>query len=188
VGQSEIGLRLENVDNVILRNCNIVTFNQGLYLKNVTNSLIEDNSFLKNRIGIRMINAYENIIERNDDKSLQVAVSSINSKFNTIIHENKNIERSFCEVNACNEYKDMNVCQKGDFYCSKKCTPKNDPDCGPIINETVTPVKNIIEEVEQVQQITLKTERPKIPLSTKLIIFIIAYFATFAILHYTKKR
>src|SRR5574341_859731 len=104
VGESEIGIKAENVDHITIKNCNIVTFTQGIYLKNVTNSLIEENAILKNRIGIRMLDSYENIIRENSDKSFQFAVSSINSKFNVVMLGNKEIERTFCEVNACNEF------------------------------------------------------------------------------------
>lgn len=200
VGQSEIGLKVVNSNNLTLRNCNIVTFTQGLYLKNVTNSLIEDNSLLKNRIGIRLLDAFENSIKNNNDKSFQVAVSAINSKYNYIIHNNKDIKRAFCAVNACNQYKDMNVCEAGDFYCSKKCTPATDPDCGKVVvpeveNEPVKTVDELIEEVMQEveskqtpKNFTLTRETFPVPFNTKILVYILFYFLTFAILKYTKKR
>lgn len=155
-GQSEIGVRVENADNVTIKNCNIVTFTQGVYLKNVTNSLIEENGFLKNNIGLRLLDSYENIIRDNNDKSFQFAVSAISSKFNVVMLGNKNVERSFCEVNACNEEREMNVCETGDFYCSKKCTAQTDADCAtdqpkPVVEkqDAVEKAKQIIENAEK---------------------------------------
>ncbi len=149
-GQSEIGVRVENADNVTLRNCNIVTFTQGLYLKNVTNSLIEENGFLKNNIGLRLLDSYENIIRDNNDKSFQFAVSAISSKFNVVMLGNKNVERTFCEVNACNEVREMNVCEAGDFYCSKKCTAQTDADCATNQPKPIIEQKNAAEEAKKI--------------------------------------
>lgn len=203
VEQSEIGLRLENIDGVTIKNCNILTFNQGIYLKNVTNSLIEDNAILKNRIGIRMLDSYENTIRDNSDKSFQVAVSAINSKYNVVMLGNKEIERAFCEVNACNEFRDMNVCESGDFYCSKKCTPESDADCAPIIaapsleppKEPEKTVEQLVEEVkkeiegkpvEKPEEIA--AEKPKLPSITKFIIYAILYAITFVGIQFIKKK
>jgi len=202
VGQSEIGVLAENVDGITIKNCNIVTFNQGLYLKNVTNSLIEDNAFLKNRIGIRMLDSYENVIRDNSDKSFQLAVSAISSKYNTVILGNKDIERAFCEVNACNEHRDMNVCESGDFYCSKRCSAQTDSDCGtvsspvPEVKEPVKSADEIIEEAEKEVEKELAgdeaqplvVEKQKLSLSAKLLIYIILYVIAFIILQKLKKR
>ncbi len=200
-GESEIGLKLDSVNNVTVRNCNILTFNQGLYLKNVTNSLIEDNAFLKNRIGIRMLDSYENIIRDNSDKSHQLAVSAINSKYNIVMLGNKNVERGFCEVNACNEFRDMNPCESGDFYCSKKCAAENDDDCKtPAIKEPekVELKEDIVAKLEEEVRRELEEQPvemtfvPKNGLSilTQLFIYIIAYLLAFTGLQFYlyKKR
>ena len=201
VGESEIGIKLENVDNVQLTNCNILTFNQGIYLKNVTNSVIEKNAVLKNRIGIRLLDSYENVIRDNNDKSFQLAVSAINSKYNIVVFGNKNVERGFCEVNACNEYRDMNACEAGDFYCSKKCTPETDADCGAPVSEPeeLQPepgktVEELIEEAKQeVQQTPIASpeevvKTKKLPIGTKLFIYVVLYIITFIVLRTLKKR
>src|SRR5574342_431785 len=156
VGESEIGVRAENVDGITIRNCNILTFTQGLYLKNVTNSLIENNAFLKNRIGIRLLDSYENTIRDNNDKRFQFAVSAISSKFNVVMLGNKEIERAFCEVNACNEFRDMNPCEAGDSYCSSKCTPQTDADCA---KPTPAPVVEKVNATEKVEQIIEQTKK-----------------------------
>ncbi len=199
LGQSEIGLRLENVDGVTVKNCNVITFNQGIYLKNVTNSLIEDNAVLKNRIGIRLLDSFENTIRDNNDKSYQLAVSAINSKYNIVIIGNKEIERSFCEVNACNEFRDMNVCESGDFYCSKKCSAGTDADCAPVvkIKEEAPPepsksVEEIIEEVkEEVEKPQPKEmtffEKQGLSLITKFSIYIVLYVIAFIVIQKQKR-
>jgi parallel beta-helix repeat protein len=156
VGEGEIGVRAENVKGITIRNCNIVTFTQGLYLKNVTNSLIEKNGFLKNRIGVRMLDSYENTIRDNNDKSFQLAVSAISSKYNIVMLGNKEIERQFCEVNACNEAREMNVCESGDFYCSKKCNPQNDADCASAPAPPAVEKENATEKVEKIIEETKK--------------------------------
>ncbi len=206
VGESEIGLRLENVDNVVVRNCNIVTFSQGLYLKNVTNSLIEDNAFLKNRIGVRLLDSFENTFRDNSDKSFQVAVSAINSKYNIVMLGNKEIERAFCEVNACNEFRDMNVCESGDFYCSQKCSFETDSDCAkpaapslePSKEPEKTPVERVEELIEEAEREVKQelAEQPKgmtfvpkqkLPFGTKIIVYAILYAIAFIVIR-TKKR
>ena len=200
VGQSEFGVRIENVDDVTLKNCNILTFTQGLYLKNVTNSLIEKNGFLKNRIGVRMLDSFENVLRDNNDKSHQVAVSAINSKFNVVMLGNKEIERSFCEVNACNKYRDMNVCESGDFYCSKKCTSETDADCAVPTAVTIPeePEKSVEEKIEEFEE-EVRKEVPaaemkndavidkKLSFSTKILIYVLIYIVGFAIVKVVRR-
>lgn len=195
VGQSEIGLRLENVDNVTVRNCNVLTFTQGIYLKNVTNSLIEKNAVLKNRIGIRMLDSFENVIRDNSDKSFQLAVSAINSKYNIVMFGNKDVERNFCDFNACNEYRDMNPCEAGDFYCSKKCSAETDADCAPAVApvKEKVPVKSAEEIVEQAEKevkeelaepekpVEKKVEKPVLSFTAKLFVYVVLYFVAFII-------
>lgn len=201
VGESEFGVRIENVNNVTLKNCNIITFTQGLYLKNVTNSLIEKNGFLKNRIGVRMLDSFENVLRDNNDKSHQVAVSAINSKFNVVMLGNKEIERSFCEVNACNEFRDMNVCESGDFYCSRKCSPQTDSDCSSPLPQTVSvpePEKSVEEHIKELEK-EVKKEIPvaeekeesivrKLSFSTKILIYVLIYIVGFVAIKLIKKR
>ncbi|MBS3147988.1 right-handed parallel beta-helix repeat-containing protein [Candidatus Woesearchaeota archaeon] len=207
LGQSEIGIRVENAKNFTLRNCNLMTFNQGLYLKNVTHSLIEDNAFLKNRVGIRLLESYENVMQDNSDKSYQVPVSAISSKFNIVMLGNRDIERSFCEVNACNEYRDMNVCVSGDFYCSDRCNSGNDDDCvgaTPATADEITgsvvekvDVETRIAELEQeVKEIVAQKEVPagpvradsSVPLGAKLLFYAALYFVAFIASFLFKKK
>lgn len=197
-GVSEIGIRIENADNVVLRNCNVVTFNQGLYLKNVTNSLVENNAFLKNNIGIRLLDSFENTIRGNNDKSFQLAVSAINSKYNVVIVGNKNIERAFCDENACNEHRDMRVCVSGDFYCSKKCSPETDSDCVSRASSNFSVKKNLSVNIasgdaeenlhlnESVDSAVSSSAR-QIPFLFKFIIYLVLYLAVFFALRLVKK-
>ncbi len=127
--KSEVGITVEDVSNVTVRNCNIATFNIAILMKNATFSLIEDNALLKGRIGIRMIDSYENLIRDNVDKSTVKAISAINSMFNTVMLNNKNIDQGFCEVNSCNKQIDFNPCVNDDFYCSVNCNYSVDSDC-----------------------------------------------------------
>jgi len=204
-GESEIGVRLENAVNVTLERCNILTFNQGLYMKNVSFSTIRDNAFLKNRIGIRMLNSFENVIDDNSDKSHQLAVSAINSKYNVVKLGNKNVERDFCAVNSCNEVREMDVCEDGDFYCSPSCGASQDSDCGsspssredelisdvvefrqpetlvrmrnPAVGAAVASGKN-----QSVQQIPLDDEPREfveLPLPAKFMIYVVLYLVAF---------
>ena len=192
-GESEIGIRVEHATNITLTNCNILTYNQALYLKNVTNSLIEDNAFLKNRIGIRMLDSYENVIRDNNDKSHEQAVSAITSKFNIVMLSNKNLERGFCEVNACNEFRDMNPCESDDFYCSVKCSAETDEDCKapePVVLEEVESAEDIVERIEkevreelppQATEMTV-VEKRGISWQTQALIYVIAYVFVFFVI------
>ncbi|MBI4146754.1 right-handed parallel beta-helix repeat-containing protein [Candidatus Woesearchaeota archaeon] len=211
LGQSEIGVRVDNATNITIRKCNVVTFNQGLYLKNVTSSLVEDNAFLKNRIGIRMLDSFENVIRDNGDKSYQFAVSAINSKYNVVMLDNKNVERAFCEENACNKFREMNVCEAGDFYCSPKCSPVTDADCGlkttdyqlqttnysPPADALKTtdyklptdngqsPVGAVVQE-SAVGQDILEVEQRKLSWPAKLLVYVLLYLVTLAVLRVVK--
>jgi hypothetical protein len=118
-----------------------------------------------------------------------------------VILGNKDIERAFCEVNACNEHRDMNVCESNDFYCSKKCSAQTDSDCGtaspvPEIKEPVKSADEIIEEAKKEVEKELAEEQPeelvvekeKLSLSTKLLIYIILYVVAFIVLRRITKR
>ncbi|HLC33031.1 MAG TPA: NosD domain-containing protein [Candidatus Nanoarchaeia archaeon] len=180
-----VGIKIENADNVTVRNCHILTFDQGMLLKNVTNSLIEDNGLLKNRIGIRMIESYENTIRKNNDRSHQLAISAVSSKFNVVMFGNRDIDRAFCEVNACNRERDMQVCENGDFYCSARCSPANDDDCGsanatqpaPQLPAATALASQEIEHPAKTDLIAPETtsEERHVPLATKIIIYLFAY-------------
>lgn len=197
--ESDVGVRVEHADNVTVRECIVITFDQGLLLKNVTNSLVVDNSFLKNRIGIRMIDAFENVVRDNNDKSHEVPVSAVNSMFNVVMLGNRKVSREFCEVNACNEVREMDVCVSGDFYCSDKCTGETDEDCRPIVVEDVVgPQKSVDELVAEAQE---KAERSvakgevvavgaverAIPWPIKILIYSVLYLIAFVIVR-AKKR
>ncbi len=205
-GESEIGVRLENARNVTLEKCNILTFNQGLYMKNVTFSTIRDNAFLKNRIGIRMLDAFENVITDNSDKSNQLAVSAINSKYNVVKLGNKNVERDFCEVNACNAAREMNKCESGDFYCSPSCSASEDDDCGtaPIPDilefkepETLVAMRNPVVGASVARQQNESVQAPKavdderefveLPLPAKFAVYVVLYLIAFVGLLVWKK-
>lgn len=127
-GHSDIGVRVENATNVTIRNCNIMTFDEGIYLKRVVYSAIEDNNLLKNRIGIRLLESNENILRGNNDKSNEFALSSIASQFNVIDISNKRVEGDFCKYNSCNG-EPVSPCVSGDYYCSKFCDSDSDSDC-----------------------------------------------------------
>jgi len=150
LGVSESGIVVENVKNVTIRNCQVLTFRQGLYLKNVTHSLIEKNNFFKNKVGVRMFYAYENVLRDNNDKSLEVPVSAIMSKYNTVLLGNKDIDRSFCSMNACNEVKSFDLCESGDFYCSPLCV-ETDLDCQDPVSQIIPP--DIVEEESSDEEI-----------------------------------
>ncbi len=123
------GITIANHKNITITQCNIATYNVGVYITNSSQIHLYDNALLKNDIGVRMYNAYENLIEKHNDKSNLKPVSALVSKYNTIILGNKNIDKAFCETNACNTNKDMNPCENNDFYCSPRCTPETDSDC-----------------------------------------------------------
>ncbi len=125
------GIIINNANDVTVKNCNIINYKVGIYVKESNRNHIYQNLLLKNKIGIRLLQSFENKFEKNADKSHLKPISSIASKFNTLWLTNKNIEKSFCEVNLCNTEGEMNPCADGDFYCSPKCNYDNDDDCKP---------------------------------------------------------
>ncbi len=205
LGVSESGIVVENVKNVTIRNCQVLTFRQGLYLKNVTSSLFEKNNFFKNKVGVRMFYAYENVLRDNNDKSLEVPVSAIMSKYNTVLLGNKDIERSFCEVNACNEVRNFDLCESGDFYCSPSCV-ESDADCqSPVDVSRLTP-KNIVEEnssneeikedivLEQnvqspivEKEVQVMTDKRSVPFLAQIILYIAGYVLAFVGLRFFRR-
>lgn len=156
--QEKIGITIADRKNVTITRCNVLTFNVGVFISNSTNVHLYDNALLKNDVGLRLYNSYENLIEKHNDKSNLKPVSALSSKFNIVMLGNKNIDRAFCKVNACNTYKDMNPCEDNDFYCSEKCSPETDNDCKKI--EKAKEVKEIIEEEEPIEEEKIK-ETPK---------------------------
>lgn len=199
VGQSDVGVRIVDASNVTVRDCNILTFDQGVLLKNVTHSLIEENAVLKNRIGMRLIDAYENVIQDNADKSHQMPVSAVNSKFNVVMLGNRPIDHEFCEVNACNAFRDMPVCVSGDFYCSEKCSFETDDDCpapaAPVEEREIDherQVERLIEEAEAGVENKIvvpesSEETRKVPLPVKVFLYVLAYALAFIVLRLKKR-
>jgi|GEM_PF-2640012 len=205
-GVSNIGILVENVKNVTIRNCQVLTFAQGLFLKNVTHSLFEKNNLFKNNVGVRMLYSYENVLRDNNDKSLTVPVSAIMSKFNTVLLGNKDIDRTFCEVNACNKPKEFNLCEEGDFYCSPSCL-NIDADCSSSI---ISPNSSDVEEksgdkeikteigseefakentssLEQKKEVQVMTKKEGMPLLVKLALYFGAYILAFFALRLFKR-
>jgi parallel beta-helix repeat protein len=195
LGVSESGIIVENVKNITIRNCQVLTFRQGLYLKNVTHSLIEKNNFFKNKVGVRMFYAYENVLRDNNDKSLEVPVSAIMSKYNTVLLGNKDIDRSFCAMNACNEVKSFDLCESGDFYCSPSCV-ETDLDCqAPVdISEAAASVEEVSggEEIKEEiileqsvqspiieKEVQVMTDKRNVPLLVQIVLYLAGYVLAF---------
>jgi len=205
-GTSEIGILIENVKNVTIRNCQVLTFAQGLFLKNVTHSLFEKNNFFKNNVGVRMLYSYENMLRDNNDKSLTVPVSAIMSKFNVVLLGNKEIDRTFCEVNACNKPAEFDLCEEGDFYCSPSCVGI-DADCSPsVTSPTIDPnveagsgdkeikteiasddfAKEASGSLEQKKEVQVMTKRD-VPLLIEFVLYFSAYVLAFFALRLFKR-
>ena len=201
----EQGFLIENRKNITIRNCNVVTFRIGISLKNTTHSVIEKNSLLKNDIGILMFDAYENIIKNNADKSLKTPVSAITSKFNTVILTNKNLEKTFCEVNSCNELKEINPCVNDDFYCSERCTYESDNDCPGKEAEEAKPElqtksyedieKEVLGEIKGADNISetnkdekLNITKKNIPWWSEALVYVFVYFKGFLIVQYHRYK
>jgi parallel beta-helix repeat protein len=196
----KIGIKIENRKNVTVTRCNILTFNVGVFISNSSNIHLYDNALLKNDVGVRMYNSYENLIEKHNDKSNLKPVSALNSKFNTVILGNKNIDRDFCEENACNTDKDMNPCVDADFYCSSRCTPETDSDCRkkiekitaaapveetPEVQEEIIEEENIVEEGNLTDSPKEKTKNSRQILAYVLFYFI--GFLAFQFIRYVKR-
>lgn len=165
--QEGTGITIENRKNVVLQNCNLITFHVGIYIKNSSFITIDETALLKNRIGIRMMNAYENKIINIADKSTQTPLSMITSKFNTF-DINKNIDEEYCISNLCNEVKDMSPCVDDDFYCSIRCTPETDNDCKKKEEKKTEPAEETKENKTQEIPAINKTQEPqKITITAK---------------------
>jgi hypothetical protein len=197
--QKGTGITIENRKNITITRCHVLTYNVGIFISNSTQVHLYDNGMLKNDIGVRMYNAYENIIEKHNDKSIIKPVSAIMSKFNIVMLGNKNIERSFCEVNSCNKYEQMNPCVDDDFYCSDKCTPETDNDCKKeVIKEKKPepPKEPIIEKTpdekteEQAKKIEDVLKRGLGKVENKHLMYIAFYvigLILFQFIHYVKR-
>lgn len=158
--QEGTGITIANRKNITITRCNILTYNVGVFISNSSNIHLYENALLKNDVGVRMYNSYENIIEKHNDKSLIKPISALTSKFNTVMLGNKNIDKDFCETNACNTYRDMNPCVDNDFYCSTKCTGETDNDCKE--SEKITAkVTAKLEQNKTIEEIPVLTESNK---------------------------
>lgn len=137
--QQGVGITLENVEGVDVKNCNLLNYETGFLLKNSNRNHVHQNNLLKDSIGVMLIQSFENVFESNSDKSLAKPVSAITSKFNTIQLLNKEIDHDFCQVNSCNRGVALDPCASDDFYCSPSCSYANDKDC-PAPAQEVAPV------------------------------------------------
>ncbi|MBN1644677.1 hypothetical protein JW851_01375 [Candidatus Woesearchaeota archaeon] len=194
--QEKIGITIENRRNVTITRCNVLTYNVGVFIRNSTNVHLYDNALLKNDVGLRMYNSYENLIEKHNDKSLIKPVSAINSKFNIVMLGNKNIEREFCEENACNVYKEINPCVDNDFYCSTRCNPETDNDCKIKEKNTtqiITPAAEeppLKEETIITEEINTKEPKEKTIKPRNFLVYAIFYIiglSIFQFIRYVKK-
>jgi len=188
----ETGIMIENRTNVTILNCNVLTYDVGIYLKNSNHITIHDNAWLKNKIGIRLYQSFENTIYNNADKSFLKPVSSIASKFNSIDLSNKRLDKSFCEVNLCNEQGTMNPCVDGDFYCSASCSYENDSDCPAPkeIPEAKETADEMLEAAKEEEKAMLESPMPELittnavqstPLKTKAIVNVLVYVILYAV-------
>lgn len=195
------GITIANRRNITITRCNIATYNVGVYIENSSQVHMYDNAVLKNDIGIRMYNAYENLIEKHNDKSNIKAVSALVSKYNTILLGNKNIDKAFCETNACNTHRDMNPCENNDFYCSPRCTPETDSDCkktaeiitgkateeipaaGPEEALTENPTTETNTSPEPINETAMQEEREK---QTKFLMYPIFYLIGLLVFQFIK--
>ena len=187
IGQEGTGITIENRKNVLIKNCNILTFHVAVYIKNSSFITLEDSALLKNRIGLRMMHAYENNIIKIADKSSQTPVSMITSKFNRF-DINKPIEEEYCTSNACNEEKEFEICADDDFYCSPKCSEENDNDCikKEIIKyekpvEKKEPVKEEIKEVVKPEEPDIRAPKKK---SRSWLLYPIVYLFAFLVIQF----
>jgi len=197
-GSSNIGLAVKNARNVTIKDCNVVTFENGMLLENVSHSRIIGNNLLKNSVGIRLFDSFENVLD-NNDKSLVKSVSAINARYNAVQLGNKGVEEGFCDVNACNTDELPAACRE-DGWCYPPC--EQDPDCAPIeLAQNTTPRKSaeqIIEEFEKEVYEKRVIPEPQlehplvsrvVPWYLKIFIYLGAYLVSFVLIQlYAKKR
>ena len=154
--QEGTGITLDNVENVEVKNCNLLNYNTGVLLQNSNRNHIDKNNLLKDNIGIKLFESFENRFESNSDKSLVAPVSAIASKFNTVLLSRTDIDPDFCQVNACNTRDDINPCGSDDLYCSPRCSWQNDKDC---------PLSAEQQAVEAVTEYPALPNEPKTPIT-----------------------
>jgi parallel beta-helix repeat protein len=208
--QEGMGIIIDRVNGVTVKNCNILNYDAGIYIKRGNRNTVVHTALLKNKVGVRMLEAFENRFENNADKSTVKPVSALASKFNYISLTNKDLDRDFCEVNQCNDPRPMSPCAHDDGYCSLQCAHENDNDCGlpateesPPITEypalpnepTLVPTPTPAPTKEPQMRITGETIKPPLAhLSDKgrfwamTFLFIISYLIAFVLFQHHRKH
>ena len=59
------GILLKNINNAVIKNCNISNYEVGIYLDNTNNSKINNNHLSKNKFGIALFNSFNNNVDNN---------------------------------------------------------------------------------------------------------------------------
>jgi hypothetical protein len=96
----------------------------------------------------------------------------------------------------------MNVCESGDFYCSKKCNPQTDSDCAVPLPQAVSvpePEKSVEEKIAEFEE-EVRKELPaaeikndsvidkKLSSSAKILIYVLIYIFGFVAVKVVRRK
>lgn len=99
--QKNVGIRIEDRNNITLINCRLVNYGTAILVKNSTNILLKEITLLRNMVGLHVIDSSNVSIVDSTDISLQRPVRFSNSSNVTFQYNNKNVKGDFCKSNNC---------------------------------------------------------------------------------------
>ncbi|MBI4142124.1 hypothetical protein HY484_04315 [Candidatus Woesearchaeota archaeon] len=99
--QKNVGITIEDRNNVTFVNCRLVNYGTAIMIKNSTNIFLKEITLLRNMVGLHVINSVNISIVDSLDISLHRSVRFSNSSNVTFQYHNKNIKGDFCRTNNC---------------------------------------------------------------------------------------
>lgn len=96
-----IGIIIEDRQNISLRNCRIVNYDVGVLVRNSSNIFLGEITFLRNKVGIKLFDSFNVNVANGFDISLTKPVHVSSSSMNSFSYFNKRIKGDFCAHNLC---------------------------------------------------------------------------------------
>ncbi|MBI4146753.1 hypothetical protein HY489_05445 [Candidatus Woesearchaeota archaeon] len=99
-----IGIRIENRNGVVVKNCRLVSYDAGILVRNSSGVILEENHLVRNKVGVRLVNVSSSAT-LNHDVSLRSAFEVSRSRNNVLSLTNKPVVGLLCKDNFCNQRK-----------------------------------------------------------------------------------
>ena len=96
------GISIEHVENVTVKRCRVLHYQNGIYVRNSSSVFLLDNHLIHNQEGTRFVVVTDSATF-NHDVSLVKPITVLESRNNVISFSNRVVSGSFCKQNYCNK-------------------------------------------------------------------------------------